>query len=236
MKRYKFICPICKKNQLAERKRERRLKNAQSDVTTIRRKCNYMSYCFRTGKYLCPNCLIKTSPYYTKDEFARIVNDANKSITIIGNYIDSQTPIDYKCNICGSIYKGKPYDLLKGRSGCRNCNQSNGERIISLYLLEHDVKYEIEKIFDDCRYKRPLRFDFYLPDFNIAIEYDGKQHFEPIQFSIKSDAGDNLQNTKTRDAIKTDYCKRNNIELIRIKYTDKDIFKTLDSTLLPFLK
>ncbi|MDY4494981.1 MAG: hypothetical protein SPE24_08905 [Erysipelotrichaceae bacterium] len=233
---YKFVCPICRKHELAERKKEKRNQNLQSEFTAIKRKCDYLSYCLSTKKYLCNECLIKTVPYYSKKEFADIVNNANKSITIIGDYIDSKTPIEYKCNICGNTYFAKPYNLLKGISGCKNCHQSNGERIISLYLLKHGIRYEIEKKFDDCKYKYPLRFDFYLPDINVVIEYDGKQHFEPIQFSINQNAEDVYKKTKVRDKIKDEYCIKNKIKLIRIKYTDLDIDNTLNCELQPILK
>ena len=235
MNRNKIVCPICKNNELAERKREKRINNIKSEVTTIKRKCSYMPYCFSTNKYLCSACAVKAEPYYTKSEFSKIVNDANKSITVIGNYIDSHTPIKYKCNICENVYFGKPYNLLKGVCGCRNCNKSNGERIISLYLMEHDIYYETEKVFDDCRYKRPLRFDFYIPDFNIAIEYDGKQHFEPVRFKKCQNPEENFRSTKIRDEIKNQYCKENNIALIRISYMDEDIYHLLDDCLMPII-
>lgn len=61
-----------------------------------------------------------------------------------------------------------------------------------------------------------LTFDFYLPEHNICIEYDGEQHFKPIKIF-----GGNLyfKQIKYHDKIKTQYCKTNNIELIRIPYT-----------------
>jgi len=71
----------------------------------------------------------------------------------------------------------------------------------------------------------PLPFDFHLPEYNIYIEYDGEQHFKRYKFE-KDD--NNLNIRKLRDQIKTDYCKNNNIKLIRIKYTD---FKKIESIL-----
>lgn len=235
MNRNKIVCPLCKNNELAERKREKRINNAETEVTTIKRKCSYMSYCFSTNNYLCYDCMVKEKPYYTKSEFAKIVNDSNKSIMVIGNYVDSHTPIKYKCNICGGVYFGKPYSLLKGVCGCRNCNKLNGERSISLYLMEHNIHYETDKVFNDCRYKYPLRFDFYLTDFNIVIEYDGKRHFEPVQFKQEQNVKENFQETRIRDEIKNQYCAENNIMMIRISFMDKDIFQTLNDYLIPII-
>lgn len=76
-----------------------------------------------------------------------------------------------------------------------------------------------EKIFEDCinpktNYK--LRFDFYLPKYNICLEYDGEQHYKEVDF-----CNDTLADRQFRDKIKDDYCLKNNISLIRIPYWDK---------------
>jgi len=74
-----------------------------------------------------------------------------------------------------------------------------------------------QKTFDSCRSVYVLPFDFYLPEQNICIEYDGEQHYKVIKYW----GGENgfLMRQK-RDKIKTDYCKDNNIKLIRIRYDD----------------
>ena len=73
---------------------------------------------------------------------------------------------------------------------------------------------------NECRNILPLPFDFYLPDYNICIEVDGMQHYEPATFGgiSKEKAIDNFRESKIRDNIKTQYCKDNNIKLIRIPY------------------
>lgn len=77
--------------------------------------------------------------------------------------------------------------------------------------------FEEQVRFDDCRYKKPLPFDFYLPTMNTLIEFDGEQHDRPVDrwggveaFKIQS----------KRDKIKDNYCTKKQIELIRIKYYD----------------
>ena len=92
--------------------------------------------------------------------------------------------------------------------------------------------------FPDCKYKNVLPFDFAILDKNnnpiLMIEYDGEQHYRPVNFGGISDeeARENLRLTKKRDKIKTDYCKKNNIHLLRISYNDFDkIEKILDSEL-----
>lgn len=82
------------------------------------------------------------------------------------------------------------------------------------------IKYEKQKTFPDCKYKYHLRFDFYLPDYNICIEYDGEQHFRPIP---TMGGNEKFLVTKERDNIKSEYCKQHDINLIRIPYWDFNI-------------
>jgi len=75
-----------------------------------------------------------------------------------------------------------------------------------------------------------LPFDFYLPKYNTCIEYDGEQHFQPVQFggiSLK-EAELNLKNKKHNDNIKEKFCKMKNIHLLRIKYLDNCFEKLND--------
>ena len=95
---------------------------------------------------------------------------------------------------------------------------SKGEKEIRKYLEQNNINYQEQKKFDGCQYKKLLKFDFYLPDHNICIEYDGKQHFEKYNFE-KND--NQLINRKIRDGIKNNFCNINNIRLVRIKYNEK---------------
>ena len=86
----------------------------------------------------------------------------------------------------------------------------------------------MEKKFDNCRHKTPLPFDFYLPDYNLLVEYDGIQHFESIKYFGGEDA---LLLNQLKDKIKTDYTIANNIKLIRIKY-DENVEEKLSLVLI----
>lgn len=101
---------------------------------------------------------------------------------------------------------------------CKNDSISLGESVVQTVLDELNIEYQKEKSFTDCYYKKPLRFDFYLPDHNTCIEYDGIQHFQRTTFSH-----DNFEDRKKRDKIKEEYCKQKGIKLIRIPYTDLDL-------------
>lgn len=65
---------------------------------------------------------------------------------------------------------------------------SKGELEVKNWLEKHNIRYEFQKRFKNCKDKHSLPFDFYLPDYNAAIEYQGKQHFEVLNFSTKKDS------------------------------------------------
>jgi hypothetical protein len=103
--------------------------------------------------------------------------------------------------------------------GCPVCKASHGEKRISLHLTNNGISFESEKNFPDMRYKNPLFFDFYLPDFNLAVEFDGIQHFKAVKrFGGKS----SFKQTQIRDKIKNEFCQEKGIHLLRIRYDEID--------------
>jgi very-short-patch-repair endonuclease/Zn finger protein HypA/HybF involved in hydrogenase expression len=109
---------------------------------------------------------------------------------------------------------------------CPKCLwRSKGENIIQYCLKNQNIKYYTQKIFKDCKYKKVLRFDFYLPRYNLCIEYDGIQHFELGRFNVTDKQ---LQESKIKDNIKNDFCEKYNINLLRIPYWEiKNIEKLI---------
>ena len=108
-------------------------------------------------------------------------------------------------------------------SGCSKCSESRGEKAVRLFLEKNNIKYEVQKKFDNCINKRKLPFDFYLNDFNTCIEFDGSHHY-----GISKNFTINFDEIKIKDKIKTDFCLNNNIKLIRIPYYD---YNKIDSIL-----
>lgn len=120
-------------------------------------------------------------------------------------------------------------------NGCTYCSSSIGENTIRKELTDFGLKFEEQKIFQGCENIKPLRFDFFVPDLNTAIEYDGQQHFEPVDFSGKgiSYAVEMFKSILERDRIKDKYCSENNINLLRIPYTEyKNIHNILKEKLM----
>lgn len=109
-----------------------------------------------------------------------------------------------------------------------NSSRSKGEQQVGKILEKYKINYIYQKTFEDCKYIGLLRFDFYLPEYNIAIEYQGAQHFTFSPF-ISSTSRKNktarmkytsemFEEVKKRDEIKVRYCKDNNILLLTPTY------------------
>lgn len=160
----------------------------------------------------------------TKEKF---VAKANK----VHNNKYDYSKFEYKNSIIKSViicpihgeFKKKPSTHLFLAQGCPSCISSKGEDKIEKWLKNNSFNYIKEKRFKGCKDKNELRFDFYLPNYNLCIEYDGQQHFKPLKsicrgsFSIEQ-ANKKFNYIQRHDKLKDDYCKSNNIELIRIHY------------------
>lgn len=121
-----------------------------------------------------------------------------------------------ECFIHG-IYMQTANSHLQG-NGCPFCNESKGEKIISMYLENKNINFIRQKRFTDCRDKLPLPFDFYLPELNLLIEYDGEQHFTEKSNFGKFRNKSTLEERQIKDKIKTDYAKLKGYILLRIHY------------------
>lgn len=145
------------------------------------------------------------------------------------NYVNPFTNIEILCPKHGSFWQS-PHNHLSG-NGCKYCSIdqkiSKGEKKIKEYLESRNVLYMQEYIFKDLK---KYRFDFYLPNHNTCIEYDGELHFKSVDFF----GGDKtLENTQQRDSIKNNYCRDNNIKILRIPYWN---FKSIEIILENYLK
>ncbi len=134
----------------------------------------------------------------------------------------TNTSFWWRCLKCGHEWQATPNTRVRMKTGCKKCASSKGEKIIKTFLDYNEIKYVFQHKFQDCIDKRKLPFDFYLLDYNICVEYDGEFHYELSRFVNKKKATERLKNIHRRDRIKTNYCKKNNIRLIRIPYWEFD--------------
>lgn len=153
----------------------------------------------------------------TQEEFNKEVEElVGREYKVVGKYVNTKTKIELKHEECGNIYKVMPQNFLKGKR-CPYCKGSRGEKNIHRYLKRNRINFIEEYKFEDLMYKNPLRFDFYLPDYNVCIEYDGEHHFYPIEYF----GGQERYKRQVRnDRMKNEYCNKNKIGLLRIPYTE----------------
>lgn len=184
--------------------------------------------------YGCPICGHKRLSELLKkthEEYATEVAKINPDIEIIGQYDGANIPILHRCKIDSCEWMARPANILLGQ-GCPQCQESKGERIIRQWLEFHKIQYIYQHKFQDCKDINPLPFDFYLPEHNICIEYNGEQHYIPVDFAGKGQewAEQQLNKTQTHDQIKSQYCEDNNIRLLVIPY-----YKNIEEELNNFL-
>ena len=149
------------------------------------------------------------------------------------NYINNRINVKIICKK-HNVFSQCPKDHLKGH-GCKYCSTSVGEKLISESLIKLNIEYNTQYTFKDCKGVSggSLPFDFYLPKHNMCIEYDGRQHYEPVtQFGGQIE----FEKLKQNDLKRNNYCLDKNIKLFRIKYNDisndLESFVTLISNLL----
>ena len=144
--------------------------------------------------------LIKPAGYWTKN---KCLHSAKKYLTIQE----------------WSLVDGAAYDAAKRNKWMKEVTShmfkvvSHGEMTIYRYLLQRDLNFELQKRFDDLTDKSYLPYDFYLPDFNLLIEYQGRQHFSISKSSMFRKDFDAMQK---RDQLKEQYAQQNNFNFLEI--------------------
>jgi len=224
-----YDCPSCKKNNkiikehfLEKTKIIHGNKYDYSNIDYIDYKTPIFINCKIHGDFKCiPNAHINK-----KQGCPKCKNLLNNEIFIKRSNIKHKNKYDYNlvdykgvfnkvkiiCPVHG-IFEQIAYNHMNGQ-GCPKCKESKGEKNISYFLNKNNIKYIRQKKFDKCINKYPLSFDFYLPDYNICIEFNGSQHYTVIKY-WGGEVG--LQKRILRDNIKIKYCIENNIKLIIIK-------------------
>ena len=143
------------------------------------------------------------------------------------NYSSYNKKIKIICPTHGEFIQR--YDVHLSGCGCNKCKVSIGEQAVINFLNEKSIKYTYNYSFEDCKNINNLKFDFYLYDNNTCIEFDGIQHFEPIEY-FGGNKG--FEYMKKCDLIKDDYCLEKNIKLIRISYKDYEIIHDILNKIL----
>ncbi len=184
------------------------------------------------GPISCPICNKNIRPKITYELFVKRANKkhSNKFNYSLVNFNNENDITQIICPEHG-VFKQNLRKHLRG-DDCPHCIMKNvetkaisiGETQIEIWLKRHHIGYVKQKTYDDCRNKILLRFDFYLPNYNMLIEFDGKQHFVPIEH-LGGDA--EFEYRKQNDKIKSEFAENNNIDLLRISYKEINNISTL---------
>lgn len=211
-----------------EREEKIKLIKEKYDIIDTKVKGTHIMYSIRCKKcgHIRPYCglgnIIKhlecgcTTGVYrnrTAQEFIDEVNQfsINGTYELLSEYINQTTKVKLR-HSCGFIWSVRPTDVIHAHSQCPRCGafESKGVRKIKQYLTQCNIPF-----MQEVKLKNSLqRFDFFIEELNLAIEYNGKQHYEDVKFFSNT-----LEETQQRDKKKAQYCKDNNIELIVIPYT-----------------
>jgi hypothetical protein len=135
-----------------------------------------------------------------------------------GKYHNNKTVLELKCNKCGKLltYNFNHFTdrkLLK----CKYCDKSLLETNSEIKLKNENIEFEPQKKFEWLKYKNSLTLDFFLPKYNLGIECQGKQHYEPVEFF---GGEEKFKEQVKRDKIKNKLCEEHNIKLIYINSID----------------
>lgn len=166
----------------------------------------------------------------TNEGFIEKLLRVNSNIDVTEDYIDNKTKLKCVCKKCSNEWYASPGQLLSG-SGCPRCSSSKGEIKIENFLYHNNICYETQKKYNTLFGigGRHLRYDFYLPDYNLLIEYQGEFHDGIDNDFVKK----NIDRTTEHDKRKKEYAENNNINFLEIWYWDyKNIEDILESRLL----
>lgn len=178
----------------------------------------------------CPKCALeykRTSQQKSKELFIEECQRIHKNTYDYSQieYVNNKTKVCIICPKHGEFHQ-RPSDHLNGK-GCPYCKTSK---------LEEFVSEEIGKNYNIERQKRfdwlgSQSLDIYIPEYNVAIECQGEQHFEPIDFANKGEkwSTENLKHIQELDATKKLLCEEHNVKLLyfaKHKYNEEIITST----------
>lgn len=162
----------------------------------------------------CPECSKEEAFEKNKNSFFQKSKEIhyNKYNYSKVNYVNNYTKVEIICPIHGSFWQ-EPGEHKRGR-GCPKCNESSGEKRIEIFLKENNINYEAQKRFKELG---ALSFDFYISSKNTLIEFNGEQHYKPIEYFGGEKA---FKKQINNDNKKKEFAKHNGIKLLIISFKE----------------
>ena len=154
--------------------------------------------------------------------------DSNEYIIDWTNYKNNRTKLKIHHKNCGKDFISCAHEFIDSSNSCPICSKSLSEKYLVGALKKYNFTFKEQYTFSKCKDKLSLRFDVFIPNLNLVIEFDGEYHYYPIR-GVES-----FEKTKMHDEIKNRFCSENNINIIRIPFylRDKiyDVIKYLNDT------
>jgi hypothetical protein len=209
-----------------------------TNATKIKCYCKLHNYIFYArpsdllrgkGCKYCKAEKLKEAQRMTQEEFERKLFIVNQNIRVIGKYIDSHTKVLVRCLECGREWEIIPNNVFNRGLKCtcgKKENTSKGEMLIFDVLEKYNINFVYQFSYDDLLGINGglLSYDFYLPKYNLLIEFQGEQHEHPVKYF---GGEERFFRQQEHDKRKREYAKLNNINLLEIWYYDFDNIESI---------
>ena len=208
-KKYKFKCNLC---------------NHIFEISLLNVNNGYWC-CYCGNKKLCDNndCKICFEKSFASNERSKHWSNKN-NINPREVFKNSHKKYLFKCKK-NHVFNIQLDHITNLNNWCNKCNLPKGEKYICDILEKMEIKYEFQKTFKKCKYKRLLKFDFYIKQYNLLIEFDGEQHFHNKTRNKHFNKTFKLRRKK--DIIKNKYSLEEKINLLRISYKEDNFIESL---------
>lgn len=181
----------------------------------------------------CYFCGVESTKQKLKKDFDEVIKvfekQGYKLLSTEEEYVNATSKLRYMCPKHNDVVLYTNYSSMYNGEGCPLCKESKGEKVIRNILTEMNIEFIPQKKFDDLKDIRCLSYDFYLPSYNMLIEYQGAFHDGTVhKTNPELQTKENLSNQKKHDDMKRDYAKNNGYYLLEIWYWD---FKNIEEIL-----
>lgn len=179
----------------------------------------------------CVECYYNSLRLSEEEVNERIHDCLGTDYKLVSKYVSSQKKSVLVHEECGTKFLVRLDDVFTKHSGCPVCNnESCGEHYIRCFLNENNIIFVSQKRFKGLKDNKPLSYDFYLPEENVVIEYQGSQHYIPKNFGgvNKEVAKENFEKQIYHDQLKRDFAHSNGYTLVEISYKYDSYSKVSD--------
>ena len=182
----------------------------------------------------CARCS-RVEQKYTQENFPNIWETSPQKedfeLLDYSNVTRAKDKFTIKHKKCGFVFNVDCGNFFYQNTGCPNCQRSRGEEIVTKILEDLNVPYNWQWLNHNCVIKKKAKFDFFLPNHGVIIEYNGSQHYKPTR---RFGGWSEFETIIHRDQIKRQWCKDNGIRFLEIPYwynTYEDIKWFLENNL-----